>query len=320
MTTPWRQFLDYLATKAGTEQKQYPNTFRPLPEGTRPQRAAVFEPSLLHYPNAYRHGDPQLADPEAVVAWRAARRCAMDHVLTVVAESPWRDHLVLRGSRLMRDWFGDAAREPGDLDWVVIPQGLKKGDAMTREMVELIILRSSQRAAPQGLRFLEADVAMDEIWTYDRVPGCRIVFPWLIPGLPSGSVQFDLVFNEEIPDPPVEEDIATEMGGSASVLAVTPAQSLAWKLMWLHGDIHPQGKDLYDATLLAEHVPLTADLLRRTLATFKESGYLALTLDVIRKWEPDWDNFKLEYPWIPGTGGELVQRLAKALEPTFSVK
>ncbi|MET7285351.1 nucleotidyl transferase AbiEii/AbiGii toxin family protein [Streptomyces sp. NPDC005573] len=53
---------------------------------------------------------------------RAARRAALDHVLSLVAEAPWSDGLVLRGSMVMQAWVGDAAREPADLDWVVVEE------------------------------------------------------------------------------------------------------------------------------------------------------------------------------------------------------
>ncbi|MEU8655609.1 nucleotidyl transferase AbiEii/AbiGii toxin family protein [Actinoplanes philippinensis] len=48
-----------------------------------------------------------------------AHRAALDHVLTLIAESPWAEQLVLRGSMTMPAWVGAAARPPGDLDWLV---------------------------------------------------------------------------------------------------------------------------------------------------------------------------------------------------------
>ncbi|MEU4621790.1 nucleotidyl transferase AbiEii/AbiGii toxin family protein [Actinoplanes sp. NPDC023801] len=48
-----------------------------------------------------------------------AHRAALDHVLTLIAESRFAEWLVLRGSMTMPAWVGDAARPPGDLDWVV---------------------------------------------------------------------------------------------------------------------------------------------------------------------------------------------------------
>ncbi|GAA4921715.1 hypothetical protein GCM10025331_00380 [Actinoplanes utahensis] len=40
-------------------------------------------------------------------------------MLGLVAAAPWAESLVLRGSMTMASWVGDAARPPGDLDWVV---------------------------------------------------------------------------------------------------------------------------------------------------------------------------------------------------------
>jgi len=52
---------------------------------------------------------------------QAAHRAALDHVLSLIIALPWSDMLVLRGSRLLRAWAGDLAREPADLDFVVLP-------------------------------------------------------------------------------------------------------------------------------------------------------------------------------------------------------
>ncbi|PYC74957.1 hypothetical protein C7C45_03455 [Micromonospora arborensis] len=41
------------------------------------------------------------------------------------------------------------------------------------------------------------------------------------------------------------------------VLAAPAPLALAWKLLWLATDRYPQGKDLYDAALLAEHTTVT---------------------------------------------------------------
>ena len=54
-------------------------------------------------------------------AHRAAHRAALDHVLSLVAEAPWGESLVLRGSMAMLAWAGADAREPADLDFVVLP-------------------------------------------------------------------------------------------------------------------------------------------------------------------------------------------------------
>ncbi|MFI1993161.1 nucleotidyl transferase AbiEii/AbiGii toxin family protein [Actinoplanes sp. NPDC020271] len=60
--------------------------------------------------------------------WEAAHRSALDHVLGLIAESSWADVLMLRGSMLMPAWVGEQARLPGDLDWIVLSDGLTLPD------------------------------------------------------------------------------------------------------------------------------------------------------------------------------------------------
>ncbi|MGQ7753147.1 nucleotidyl transferase AbiEii/AbiGii toxin family protein [Streptomyces sp. WC2508] len=65
-------------------------------------------------------GEPAYDDPSLAPRWRAARRAVQDHLLHVIAGSAWGDGLVLRGSVPLQAWVGAAAREPGDLDWIVV--------------------------------------------------------------------------------------------------------------------------------------------------------------------------------------------------------
>ncbi|MFI1382248.1 nucleotidyl transferase AbiEii/AbiGii toxin family protein [Embleya sp. NPDC020886] len=62
---------------------------------------------------------PVFADPAQRRRWWAARRRALEHALRLAAEGPSGSALVLRGSMPLTVWLGAAAREPGDLDWVV---------------------------------------------------------------------------------------------------------------------------------------------------------------------------------------------------------
>jgi hypothetical protein len=64
------------------------------------------------------------------VTVQSARRAALDHVLRLIAEAPWSGGLVLRGSMTLPAWVGAAAREPGDLDFVVLEPG--EGSAVDR--------------------------------------------------------------------------------------------------------------------------------------------------------------------------------------------
>ncbi|MET7855758.1 hypothetical protein ABZS81_00730 [Streptomyces sp. NPDC005318] len=67
-------------------------------------------------------GEPAFRDPSLAPRWRAARRTVQDHLLQVITESAWGDGdgLILRGSLPLQAWVGAAAREPGDLDWIVL--------------------------------------------------------------------------------------------------------------------------------------------------------------------------------------------------------
>ncbi|GAA1960593.1 nucleotidyl transferase AbiEii/AbiGii toxin family protein [Kitasatospora viridis] len=300
-----------------------PLTLRPVTD-ERAQQAPVFDPALQHLRYGYRAADPRFEEPELAAAWPSARRRALDLVLAAVADSRWVDHLVLRGSVLLRAWYGEAAREPGDLDFVVVPRDWMFDDLRSTEMLDGIAAAVERTAAEAGgpVRFEAAAAAVDDIWTYDRVPGVRMVLPWTAGELPGGTVQIDFVFTEPLPLPPEPIAIPSATGDRAAVLhAATPELSLAWKLMWLLTDDYPQGKDLYDAVLLAEHGPLRYRVLRDAFAAGGPEQALRPVLDdavpgIGR--EVEWEDFQQEYPVITAGADEYVARLGAALAPTFA--
>ena len=298
-----------------------PRTLRTIPGAGLVQRP-VFEPALKHFRNAYRAGDPQFADEQAAARWRQARTRALDQVLEAIADSQWVDHLVLRGSVLLRTWYGRAAREPGDLDFVVLPESWRIEEPRTDAMLEAIA-RGAELAGTDGaVRIAAAGAVSDAIWTYDRVPGRRLLLPWDADGVPGGWVQLDFVFNEKLPIAP--ELVCVSAGSDrpgALVLGATPELSLAWKLLWLATDMHPQGKDLFDAVLLAESTDLRYEVLREVFRDASDGHFEARTL---RRWhistlDTEWQHFRDEYPGQPDSDSEYVRRLAAALEPTFAV-
>ncbi|MEV0415393.1 nucleotidyl transferase AbiEii/AbiGii toxin family protein [Streptomyces sp. NPDC050448] len=297
-------------------RRELPRTLRPV-AGDDVRQRPLFDPSLKHFRQAFRAGDPVFDDPERTASWVRARRAAMDAVLLAVSGSTWADSLVLRGSVLLADRFGEAAREPGDLDFVVVPQSLRMEDGRTARMLDGIA------AAADGRAGISASGAVcEDIWTYDRVPGRRMVLPWSVPGLPAGQVQLDFVFNEHLP----EEPEPVELACGATVLAASPALSLAWKVLWLISDLHPQGKDLYDAVLLAERHRLPNALLQ---AVFRLAGEAPLPnrevelADIVHiapegHGSTEWEHFEAEYPHLAAPGEEaFLDRLVEALRPTF---
>ncbi|MFF2779163.1 nucleotidyl transferase AbiEii/AbiGii toxin family protein [Streptomyces sp. NPDC058052] len=296
--------------------------------GAAAVRHRVFDPALKHFQDAFRPTDDVVEDPELRVRWQAARRSALDLVLAAVAGSAWADSLVLRGSMLMSAWFGEAARPPKDIDFVVVPETWRIEEARTRAMLDGIAV-----AADRLARALDVDLTLDDagavseyIWTYERVPGHRLVLPWTAPGLPGGQVQLDFVFHERLPTPPRPAEVA-----GVRVRAADRELSLAWKLLWLSCDMYPQAKDLYDAVLLAESCTLPLPLLETVL---REAGEwpgdhdepLSPAVFERAAREVDWSAFPEEGPAAGAASGgsgpsvreELTRRLLAALAPTFA--
>ncbi|MEU7075195.1 nucleotidyl transferase AbiEii/AbiGii toxin family protein [Streptomyces narbonensis] len=281
------------------------------------KRHRIFDPALKHFDEAFRPADGVVEDPQLRTRWQTARRAALELVLAAVAGSPWADSLVLRGSMLMGAWFGDAARAPKDIDFVVVPETWRIEEARTRTMLDGIAVAAQRLAEERGtdLSISAAGAVSEYIWTYERVPGHRLVLPWTAPGLPGGQVQLDFVFNERLPTPPRPAEVA-----GVRLSAADRESSLAWKLMWLSCDMYPQAKDLYDAVLLAESCTPPLALLEAVLREADEwPGRpdepldLAIFESAVR--EVDWTGFDDAHPDAEAVRRDLGARLLSALAP-----
>jgi hypothetical protein len=231
-------------------------------------RPKVFDPALKHFRVGLLPDEPPFQTPDEVASWRALQRHVMSHVLSSLADSPAASRLVLRGSALLCAWFPETARPPKDLDFVVVPETLSIGDRRAVELLESVVTAVTSREC-EGVELRRDEVAQDPIWTYDRVPGTRLVFRWTAPGLPWGATQLDFVFGERLPVAHQMLDVVLTPGRHAELQVASKDLSLAWKLLWLHSDMHPRGKDLYDAMLLAEATSLSLPLLQ---AVFEIAG------------------------------------------------
>ncbi|MEE1840196.1 MULTISPECIES: nucleotidyl transferase AbiEii/AbiGii toxin family protein [unclassified Streptomyces] len=323
-TRPWQgpprvphTALDEDARRASS----LPATLLPAPDGMN--HPLVFEPALKHFAHAYRAGEPHFGAGEEATgrAWHRARRTVLDTVLASVADGPWGDHLVLRGSVLMATWFGEAARYPGDLDFLVVPPEWALDDPRISGLFEQIA-RDAAAAADRGsVRIDAAGMVTEDIWTYERVPGRRMLLPWTADGAPGDTVQLDVVFNEILPSAAALTELQPLGDGpGCRVQAVSPELSLAWRLLWLATDLYPQGKDLYDAVLLAERTVPSYELVREAFVLGGTEG-----LRPIGPWMVDemavqagWEHFTAEHPWVTesteGYGGRLARALAPLLE------
>ena len=127
----------------------------------------------------------------------------------------------------------------------------------------------------------------------------------------------DFVFGEELWIAPMSVPLGDDP--NVSIMAASPEQSLAWKLLWLASDMHPQGKDLYDAVLLAESYEIAPELVERAFAEGNEWRPNRLAgRSVIESWpieSIEWADFIAEYPDIAGTAADWKYRLAEALFP-----
>ncbi|MFE7469415.1 nucleotidyl transferase AbiEii/AbiGii toxin family protein [Streptomyces sp. NPDC057499] len=306
--------------EATRRANRLPATLLPAPSGMN--HPLLFEPALKQFAHAYRAGDPRFTDGEEELGrtWRRARRTALDMVLASVADGPWSDHLVLRGSVLMATWFGRAARDPGDLDFLFTPRDRAMDDPRSSDLFETIARDAAAAADGHGsVRIDAAGMVTEEIWTYDRVPGRRMLLPWSADGIPGGTVQLDVVFNEFLPVPATLTELRPlGRGPGCRVHAAPIGLSLAWKLLWLATDMYPQGKDLYDAVLLAECTVPSYELLRQV---FVLGGVEALRpvgarfLDEMVPARSEWEDFVTEHPWVTESAEHYHARLARALAP-----
>jgi hypothetical protein len=276
------------------DDRTFPNTFRVQDTPSNTGRPRLFDPALKHFLDAYQLGDYVSGTPEERAELERARREVRNHLLQLVATSRWRDHLVLRGSVLMQWWFEERARDPKDIDWVFQPADVGPSDLLAKDFLNDFTELVRQNPRTPITEIVVSKIAQDSIWTYERAEGRRLLFPFQINGGRMREIQMDIVWRESLPEPPTlvslpENDSAES---KSQLWAATPALSLAWKLLWLATDNYPQGKDYYDAVLLAEKLkaegtPLLLDLLQKV---FNQAPFQAMynpsvesVLDILKK-------------------------------------
>lgn len=303
-----------------------PRTLSAELENKHLDRPILFEPALAQY-SAFRAGEPVFSSESEGARWFALRSHVLRHILSHICQSPASEHVVLRGSLLMSLWFGDDARRPGDIDWVVIPDTWRFNSSEAKKLIRTIqdCLRGTRGDGEVEFTIPDQKFVSEDIWTYEKAPGKRLIVPWHCQDATmNGTVQIDLVFEEIIPGEPTLIDIGPKTASAIQIAGATIEQSLAWKLLWLETDTYGQGKDLFDAVLLAEHCVLDAQLLRDTFRVGDVTGIAnndalgRFNAETIRRWYIEWDDFKTEYPNIRGTEEAWKERLISALAPLFA--
>ena len=208
----------------------------------------------------------------------------------------WDPALVLRGSLLLRYWFGPRARPAADIDLECFERRASRGDsrfsgAPVAHARALCIYaaeggRASRqdRSAPSGIAFEPIDPEDGtDLWDYGT-PGERCYTLWVAHDLneakgrlqidiaQAGSIDLDAIGVEEL-----------EWSASATppfrFLAYTPEMLLAAKLSWIIRGLKRRGgaecelppqwigapKDLFDANLLLTKANLRTDELQKGL-------------------------------------------------------
>lgn len=304
------------------ETRGYPPSFVLTGELSDAPGPKLFDPSLKQFARAFRHGEPRFADLEAAIRWGSMRQRVIDSLLTTVAGSSLGSDFVLRGSVLLKSWFGESARPPGDIDWVVLTNVTDLESYYIRKMFESLVEMIRTSPEIEGVKLLSDDIVTEDIWTYERAPGRRIMVPWRVDdGSDGGAVQMDLVFGESLLEPFEVIDYTMWDGRTMKLQGVSRELSLIWKLVWLQTDTYPQGKDLFDAVLLGEHATPSLELL--TAGLIHADPWYArpgngIGPEFMLRWEVDWDSFIEDYPDVQGTSFDWQTRLWNALKPMFA--
>jgi hypothetical protein len=287
------------------------------------RRPDVFDPALAHHAFAFIKGPLPASDEARSLS--STRSRLHELALQALARSPVRDLVVLRGSLALEAWFPDHARRAHDLDLVVRDAALDPASDAAEELLGALRRAIHAALAADDARVLGDEITVDSIWTYERAEGRRIAIPWSFAGGARDVIQIDVVFREPLQDAPALEALRDDAppGGyreapkGGSLWFATRAESLAWKLLWLESDRHPQAKDLHDALLLAEHVSLPLELARRVYAGKGEIWDHGANPDFVRSWQIEWESFALEYPELStGSVDAWLERLAGALKIT----
>ena len=284
-------------------------------------RPIVFDPAMRQH-IAHRAGEPTFATAAEASIWYSIRLTVLNHVLAVVSHSPWRDYLVLRGSGLMVSWFGEQARRPGDLDWVVVPAKWKANSKESKRLIAELLSAIEGTSVGVDIMIPPKSHAIEKIWTYERAPGIRVVIPWSHSSPEyNGTVQLDFVFGEMNGDggsvDALSQSVVFPQSGCRSPAPnnLLPGSCCGWHRIALRWERTCTTQSCLQNT--------SGRRLRSSVRPFRLANSefagppLELNRDVVLNWVVEWNEFLKEYPNVAGTAHEWLQRLADALNPLF---
>ncbi len=259
--------------------------------------------------------------------------------------------LVLRGSLLLRHWFGERARPAADIDLECFERVRGgRGDRFTSliDHCRGLCCFATMRPAWVNRAFVEFDdIEVPEdghsLWDYGT-PGQRFYAGWIWHGRADqeGRMQLDLAESRsyDLSEISVADVPLVSLDGSSFRFpSYTPEMMLAAKLSWLLRSFrwHPSGerskpewngepKDLYDVHLLLTKTDLRADVFQKSLlAVGREDqldwNSLQFLFDMKRVEMtdgdfPNWGEFRERHKAIIPSGPvELLRSIADRLGP-----
>lgn len=263
--------------------------------------------------------------------------------------------LILRGSVLLRHWYGSCARPAADIDLECFNTG--RDDRNTQRFTSVVDNarglccfategRHSYPAPTEEIEFEETDVPADgeSLWSYGT-PGERFYLGWVWQNREGqrGRLQLDLAESGayKLNDIAIANvDLASVTSGVFSFPAYTPETMLAAKLSWLvrsltrklnDGCVGPplwtgDPKDLFDIYLLLSKGNHHPDLFQKSLlaiGTYDKLDWnnLEAIFDVRRTRMtddsfPNWPKFQEQHASLIACGPEeMLRTIADRLEP-----
>jgi uncharacterized protein (TIGR02996 family) len=253
--------------------------------------------------------------------------------------------LILRGSVLLRHWFGERARPAADIDLECFERIRgARGDRFTSVVDHgpALCAYAAESWERRQIAFVDSDAAGDQsLWNYGS-PGERFFAGWVWSDRgESGQFQIDIAQagSYDLKEIGIADVSLTALDGHTFRFpAYTPEMMLAAKLSWLMRSLTqakganrvnaPLGepKDLFDVHLLLTKSDLNADAFRKSLLAVGADDALAwndleAVFDVRRGEMMDhdfanWNEFRQRHPGLVSCGPvEMLQVICDRLEP-----
>jgi hypothetical protein len=257
--------------------------------------------------------------------------------------------LILRGSLLLRHWFGENAREAADVDLECFERRRGARGERFPSLVDHgrgLCCYATQEGRSRPIGFVETDAPEDgqSLWTYGS-PGERFYVGWVWPQREgqSGRLQIDIAEagSYDLNEISVADVSLTSIDGQVFHFpSYTPEMMLAAKLSWLVRSftrrIDDDGrvtstwsgepKDLFDVHLLLTKASLRAEVFQKSLLTVGADdeldwNNLEALFDVQQEKMTDsdfanWEEFHQRHRALVSPGPvELLQTIADRLEP-----